>query len=112
MVNVCHCSECQRQSGSAFGMSMMVPQANLVVEGTLKSFTRSSASGRPLSCHFCPECGTRIYHVPSYAHGVLNVKPGTLDDPSWLRPGTHFWTSSRQPWVTLPDGVAHHERQP
>lgn len=112
IVNVCHCKECQRQSGSAFGMSMIVLSTNFVVEGPLKAFTRSSESGRPLQCHFCPECGTRIYHVPSYAQGVVNVKPGTLDDTSWLRPAGHFWTRSRQPWLSLQDGLPQHERQP
>ena len=112
MINVCHCTECQRQSGGAFGMSMMVREADLVVEGALKSFTRGADSGRTISCHFCPDCGTRIYHRPTYVQGIVNLKPGTLDDRSWLRPTAHFWTSSRQPWVTLPDGVPQHDKQP
>jgi hypothetical protein len=112
MINICHCAECQRQSGSAFGMSLMVPAHSLVVEGLLKEFARTADSGRTLRCFFCPECGTRIYHQPAYAAGVVNLKPGTLDDRSWLRPSAHFWTSSRQPWVDLPAGVPQHERQP
>ncbi len=111
-LSVCHCKECQRQSGSAFGMSMLVPEANLTVEGTLKSFERSSESGRPVRCHFCPECGTRIYHAISYAAGAVNLKPGTLDDTSWLEPRLQAWTRSKQPWVALPEGLLQHESQP
>jgi hypothetical protein len=109
---VCHCTECQRQSGSAFGMSLIVPRANLVVEGTLKMFERTSESGRPIRCFFCPECGTRIYHEPTYLLGVVNIKPGTLDDTSWLAPKLQGWVRSKQPWLPLVDGIAQHETQP
>jgi hypothetical protein len=93
-------------------MTMIVPEANFSLQGELKSFERGSDSGRTLSCHFCPECGTRIYHVPSYLRGVINLKPGTLDDTSWLQPKVHAWTSSKQGWVALPEHVLLHERQP
>jgi hypothetical protein len=112
-VVACHCQECQRQSGSAFGMSMITKVQDFVLEsGQLKEFARASDSGRPVRCAFCPECGTRIYHVPSYLPGVVNVKPGTLDDTSWLKPSGHTWTRSAQPWLTLPDGTLKHPTQP
>jgi len=61
MVGVCHCMQCQRQSGSAFGMSFIVPkEAFELLSGSLKTFTRTSDSSRPVVCAFCPECGTRI----------------------------------------------------
>lgn len=110
---VCHCKECQRQSGSAFGMSLVVSRDSFeLLDGALRDFTRSSDSGRPVRCFFCPECGTRIYHEPAYAKGVLNVKAGTLDDTSWLAPELQAWTSSRQSWIDLPAGLKSFERQP
>jgi hypothetical protein len=109
---VCHCRECQRQSGSAFGMSLMVPTEALHIEGELKLFERSSDSGRPLRCYFCPECGTRIYHQPSYAEGIANIRAGTLDDTTGLTPQMHTWTRSKQPWVPLPQDVPTHDKQP
>lgn len=110
---VCHCKECQRQSGSAFGMSLVVRSEGFeLLAGTLRDFTRSSDSGRPVRCAFCPDCGTRIYHEPAYAKGALNVKAGTLDDTSWLEPGLQVWTRSKQGWVELPAGLQSFERQP
>jgi hypothetical protein len=111
MLAVCHCKECQRQSGSAFGMSLIVPQEGVAIEGTLKMFERSSESGRPLKCFFCPECGTRIYHQPSFAP-VFNIRAGTLDDTSGLEPKMHAWTSSKQLWTPIPEGVPTHPKQP
>jgi len=72
-----------------------------LLRGTLKKFTRSSDSGRPVVCSFCPECGNRIIHEPSYAPHMVNVRAGTLDDTSWLEPTVQAWTASKHPWLIL-----------
>ena len=110
---VCHCSDCQRQSGSAFGMTLVVSEADFrLIQGELKTFTSTAETGRAKLGAFCPRCGTRIYHKPKWRRGTVSVKPGTLDDTSGLTPDTHIWTRSRQPWVTIPKGVVAHETQP
>ena len=108
----CHCKECQRQSGSAFGMSMLVKQASLTVTGPTKRFTRIADSGNPNTGVFCPECGVRIYHIPGYANDLFVLKPGTLDDTTWLRPEYFVWLKSAQGWVPVPDGVKPRQEQP
>lgn len=94
-------------------MSLFYPEASLrILQGELKSFTRRADSGRSLTGFFCPDCGTRIYHDSGGVHPVIKIKPGTLDDTSWLTPTAHAWTSSKQPWVPIPDGVPTHDTQP
>jgi len=110
-VVACHCKECQRQYGSAFGLSMLVKQESLTVTGETKRFTRIADSGNENTGVFCPECGVRIYHIPGYASGMLVLKPGTLDDPSWIRPGYFVWMKSAQGWVPVPEGVTALEGQ-
>jgi hypothetical protein len=101
---VCHCTECQRQSGSAFGMSLAISSDSFrLLSGELKTFTVICDSGRTKSCAFCPSCGTRIYHQVIAA--AMSIKAGTLDDTSWLRPDAHYWTKRKQPWVSIPEGV-------
>src|SRR6267378_1258460 len=86
---VCHCKECQRQSGSAFGMSLAVPPGAFKLRtGVLKTFEVTCDSGRTKRCAFCPECGTRIYHQ---TQNGMSLKAGTLDDTSWLKPHAHYW---------------------
>ena len=110
---VCHCTECQRQSGSAFGMSLTVRRADFrLVRGEVKTFTRSSDSGRAVRCAFCPDCGTRVYHEPEAIRDMVNVKPGTLDDTSWLAPTVEVWTTRRQRWVAVPAGMASFPENP
>ncbi len=101
---VCHCNGCQRQSGSAFGMSLAVPAERFaLVRGGLRSFEVDCDSGNRKVCSFCPECGVRIHH--DCGDGELSIKAGTLDDRTWLRPAAHYWTAAKQAWVALPDGV-------
>jgi hypothetical protein len=113
MLAVCHCKECQRQSGSAFGMSLVVhKQQFALLRGALKTFTRSSDSGRPVVCSFCRECGTRIVHEPRQLEGMVNIRAGTLDDTTWLKPDLQAWTSSKQPWLAFDERIRSFERQP
>jgi hypothetical protein len=95
-------------------MSMLVPKSSLeILSGDLTTFTKTASSGKEVKCMFCPACGNRIYHeTVGAADGIVRVKPGTLDDTSWLAPDIHVWTKSKQQWVSIPDGVACVEKQP
>lgn len=109
----CHCTECQRQSASAFGMSMPVArEAFRLLNGTPQQWSRPATSGRTVVCFFCSECGTRLFHQPTRNNKITNIKPGTLDDTSWLRPVANLWTTSAQPWVSLSDNMLNIEQQP
>jgi len=100
-LSVCHCRDCQRQSGSAFGMSLAIsPESFHLGSGTLKSFEVVCESGRIKECSFCPECGTRIHHR---TESGISLKAGTLDDASSLQPEAHYWTLRKQPWVEIPN---------
>ena len=102
-LSVCHCTECQKQSASAFGMSLNVDMDSFQLRsGQLKSFEVVCDSGRTKTCAFCPECGSRIYHL---TESSMSIKAGTLDDVSALTPTVHYWTASRQHWIQIPEGV-------
>jgi hypothetical protein len=106
-LNVCHCTDCQRQSGSAFGMSLVVaPDAFRLTAGRLKTFEVRAASGRIKTCAFCADCGVRIYNRTS---ALYSIKAGTLDDTSRLEPDGHYWTKRKQAWTVLPNDVPCYE---
>ncbi|MCB1516964.1 MAG: GFA family protein [Hyphomicrobiaceae bacterium] len=109
---LCHCSECQKQSSSAFGESLRVRAKDLKIEGDLAERERISPSGKSVVGQFCPKCGTRLFHRRAGYAENLNIKAGTLDDTSWLRPAGHIWTLSKQTWFQIgPDEISY-ERQP
>ena len=105
-VYACHCRDCQRQTGAAFALSMIVPRAALAIAaGTPREWVRPgahAASGTPTGCFFCGDCGARLYNLPSRYADLAVVKPGTLDDTSWLVPVGHIWTERAQPSSHIP----------
>jgi len=114
VVYACHCTECQTQSGSAFAIAAVIPQANFrITKGAPRMFARKINPEKAMERWFCSDSGTRLYHVPGgAAYPNCNVKPGTLDDASWLNPTIHFWTRSAQAWVVIPEDAVRHDTQP
>jgi hypothetical protein len=109
----CHCTECQRQSSSAFGMSMRVRLEDIEVNGEMAHHTREkTSSGSALLCDFCPDCGTRLFHRRDAYGTDASLKAGSLDDTSWLAPAGHIWTRSKQKWVAISGGELSYEGQP
>ncbi len=112
-IYACHCTECQRQSGSAFGTSMLVPRdAFSFTHGAPRTWVRTAESGRKVDCLYCPDCGTRIVHLPQHSPTMAIIRPGTLDDTKWIRLAGHIWLASRQAWFEAPAGAVTYDRQP
>ena len=99
---VCHCKDCQRQTGTALSVLVAVPRDALKIDGELSSYTTvGEDSGTGTARRFCPECGSPIASFPDGLPDVALLKAGTLDDSSWLDPQMHVWTDSAQPWVEI-----------
>ena len=108
----CHCTDCQRQSGSSFALTLVArSEAVAVVRGQPEERSVTLPDGRVKSASVCGRCDTRLL-FPSRVAGLRGIEPGTLDDTSWLRPAGHIWTRSAQPWVAIPDGALRFEEQP
>ncbi|MDB5396565.1 MAG: aldehyde-activating protein [Rhodospirillales bacterium] len=112
-VIACHCTECQKQSASAFGMTMPVPRPSFTItKGEPAHWERTADSGNIVGGAFCAACGVRLYHEPANK-AFLNVKPGTLDDASWVSPVGHIWTDRAQPWLRdRLEGIVYRGQQP
>lgn len=110
---VCHCSNCQRQTASAFSTVVGVPSKALTVKGTLASFkTVSEGFQSTTERRFCSTCGSPIYSMIESMPQVAFLKAGTIDDISWFQPTVEIWTSSAQPWAPHFEDVMRYERIP
>jgi hypothetical protein len=100
---VCHCTECQRSTGTSFSVVVLVPRAAFHVEGdSLGTFTTvGTDSGAEVARQFCRDCGSPIVSLAAAMPDAAIIKAGTLDDRSWLEPQMHVWCDSAQPWVPL-----------
>lgn len=106
MIVACHCTHCQKQSGSAFSMNIGVPGDSVTVTGeSFRTYEDTGASGQPILRKFCGNCGSPILSDVKAAGGLYFIKAGTLDDTSWVTPSAEIWCDSKASWGALDDGL-------
>lgn len=105
--SACHCTFCQRRTGSAFGLGAYFDAAQVkILRGELRRYEhRSDESGRWLRFEFCPRCGTQVTWTVEAMPGKRAIGVGTFDDPKWLKPDRFSWLRSAHPWIVSPPGV-------
>ena len=104
---VCHCTDCQHISGSAFSVNVLVPRSSVTFKGdALASYTHKGGSGKSLSRKFCRNCGSSLASEPESLPTALILKAGTLDETSWVKPAFHIWADSAQSWVHIDPAAA------
>ena len=111
-VGICHCTDCQKFTGSAFSTIVGVPARALKVSGSLKTFTKIGDSGKPIHRRFCSECGSGIMDEADALPNIVMVNVGTLDDRSWVNPRSQVYCNSAQPWVQLGGEMKRFEKMP
>lgn len=102
---VCHCDHCQRQSGGAFSVNLLMNIAQVTVSGPIKTFEDRGEHGDAVYVYrrFCGNCGSPILSELVEPAGLVAVKAGTLDDRSSVSPGVEAWCDHKQAWVELPN---------
>jgi hypothetical protein len=106
-VNCCHCTWCQRETGSAFVINAMIETDRVkILKGTPDVVLTPSNSGKGQKIVRCPLCRTAVWsHYPGAGVKVAFVRVGTLDEPNLCPPDIHIFTSTKQKWVVLGDRV-------
>ncbi len=105
-VHCCHCLNCQRHTGSAFVINLLIEAARVKLEGeTPEAITMPLNGGSPNQIFRCAECRVALWSVYGNRPQVLFVRGGTLDEPSAVAPDVHIYTRSKLPWVRLPESV-------
>jgi len=113
MIYACHCTNCQKQTGSAFVLSATIlEQAFAFTSGNPARITWKSDAGNERYGMFCAACGSRVVNGQSPSNGVYSLRAGTLDDTSWVRPAGHIWMRSAQPWFRPDAGDVVFDQQP
>lgn len=110
--SACHCTFCQRRTGSAFGVGAYFKQDDVeLLRGALTTYEhRSDETQRWLRIQFCPKCGTTVTWTVEAMPGMRALGLGTFDDPKWLKVERFGWYRSAHPWVIAPAGVEVFEK--
>lgn len=113
-VFVCHCTDCQIQSGTSFRTTVLTEPDSFELEsGEIRHFEKTAASGRKRSLGFCPECGTAIYGGPgAESSGLLSLRLGPLAERYALIPVAEAWCRSAQPWLDRLGELPRFDQQP
>jgi len=106
-VVACHCTDCQRRTGSVMGVSAYYPEEGVKISGSSTSFKRGCASGRSLQQNFCPTCGTSVYWTADLKPNVIGIAVGCFADPHFPPPSRSVWEQSHHAWLGLPEGIKH-----
>jgi hypothetical protein len=104
-VHCCHCLHCQRQTGSAFVVNVLIETDRVeLLTGEPHPVDVPRTGGKKQRIFRCPTCETALFSRYTRA-GIRFVRAGTLDDPSSVTPDVHIFTRSKVPWVVLPESV-------
>jgi hypothetical protein len=110
---MCHCIDCQRRTGGIFSIAVFYPRdAVIVFQGAARTFTRDSASGFPVTFHFCDTCGASVFWEPARMPHLIGVAIGAFGDPGFPQPEQSVWTKDKHAWLTLPAGMPAFEVNP
>ena len=111
-VNICHCTDCQILTGSAYRVTAHAPAASFVLRsGTPKIYIKTAESGSERAQGFCGNCGTAIYSAAPRDPPTYMLRVGTLKQRSQLQPSRQIWSRSAQPWAKDLRHVQEIERQ-
>jgi hypothetical protein len=104
-VHCCHCLNCQRQTGSAFVINLLIEAGRVeLLAGELQPVDAPRDDGSVQRIYRCPACQVAVFSEYGRPE-VRFVRAGTLDDPSTVEPDVHIFTRSKVPWVVLPDST-------
>ncbi|WP_163266022.1 GFA family protein [Chelativorans alearense] len=107
IVHCCHCTSCQRETGTAFAINALIETANVeLLTGNPEKILTPSESGRGQKIWRCPHCKVAVWSNYGGAKDLVHfVRVGTLDQARSITPDIHIYTRSKVPWVVLPEGA-------
>jgi len=113
-VLICHCTDCQTLSGSAFRTVVAtVPGTFKLLSGTPKVYVKTAESGNKREQTFCADCGTPIYSAPiGDGMKVVTLRVGSIRQRDQLIPHDQFWFRSAQAWLGVLPSLHKREKQP
>ena len=94
----CHCKDCQKSTGSGKATIVMIPENALQMKGEIRIYTVTGTDGSHVTRGFCESCGSPLISYIEEMQGIRLIKAGSLDDSSWLKIDSNFWSSTAREW--------------
>jgi len=111
-VTMCHCTDCQMLSGSAYRVSVPAPSATFrLLSGEPKSYIKTAESGAKRLHAFCPDCGTPVYSCAIVDPPTYSLRIGCLRQRAELAPRKQIWHRSALAWAEHTENLPSMDRQ-
>jgi len=105
-VQACHCTDCQRTTGSAFVVHIVIPESELRIRGRTTMSIAPTGSGQGCELHYCTTCAVFVWVRYLYQQvRAIAVRAGTLNDTNAVAPQAHIFVRSKQEWVLIPPDI-------
>ncbi|HXC55243.1 MAG TPA: GFA family protein [Rhizomicrobium sp.] len=104
-VSVCHCLECQKRTGSTYGVQARWPRTQVRIEGVSTAYARVADSGNGLTFHFCPHCGSTVHYQLDNQSDLVAVAVGAFADPLFPAPKFSVYEQRKHAWVGIDTDV-------
>jgi hypothetical protein len=111
-VSACHCLECQKRTGSAFGVQARWPEARVRLTGAPGIWERIADSGGRATYRFCPDCGSTIAYSNDGWPGLIAIPVGAFADPEFPAPGFSVYEHRKHRWVAVLGDAVEHSASP
>lgn len=102
---VCHCTHCQKQSGSVLSFNLVIRESDYEQSGETMIYVDKGDSGNPVYRHFCGHCGSPILAKIAALPGKVVVKAGTLNSMDGLQPQAEIYTEHAVKWLAPVEGI-------
>lgn len=113
LVSSCHCLACQRRTGAVFTSNAFFRRDQAVaIAGEHRTWRRTGESGRVLTFHFCPTCGSTVFWEREGAPDMLTVAVGAFADPAFPPPVRTVWVENMHDWLPFPKSIPRHPKNP
>lgn len=106
-VSVCHCLDCQRRTGSAFGLQARFPLVATRTHGARSEYVRTGDGGGHMHASFCPQCGATVFYVLDTEPTLIAVPVGAFGDPGFPAPEVSFYEARMHGWLDLIGDMRH-----
>jgi hypothetical protein len=103
-ISMCHCLECQKRTGSPFGVQARFPRTQVTtIKGKAREYERVGEEGGRITFRFCPECGSTLYWSIDTQTDLIAIAVGAFADPNFPAPFFSVYERRRHPWVDVPE---------
>ena len=106
----CHCKDCQKATGSGKATIVYIPSKSLKINDDYKIYSVIGHEGSNVHRGFCPDCGSPIISYVSEQPDIKFIKAGSLDDSSWLKIESNFWSDTANHWDPVDEKLPTFEK--